>query len=248
MRKAAGSEKPVSQVHQRCYSQTSLYKKLSYSGRTQSCLGGSGNSLAWPWPENPKNERFKKEKRSLSCDKADNQPFSISRHRSFYSSPHPHPRLHSTPLLPCKVTAYSRLTSLPKHFAFTQSRITKTRFLVLKHMLKYALLQNKYVNAPPLAKFPLSQLISATAFSLPMYAKLPWWLYSKGPICLTRRRDFWRALMWLKISLRSSEVGAWACAADNSRNSALMVSVLARELKRRARNAPSWEATWAVGA
>ena len=40
--------------------------------------------------------------------------------------------------------------------------------LLLKHMLKYALLQNKYVNPPPVAKFPFNQLTSATALSLPI--------------------------------------------------------------------------------
>jgi hypothetical protein len=35
-------------------------------------------------------------------------------------------------------------------------------------MLKYALLQNKYVNPPPVAKLPFNQLTSATALSLPI--------------------------------------------------------------------------------
>ena len=137
---------------------------------------------------------------------------------------------------------YSLLTSLPNNFAFSQSTQTNTRFLVLKHMLKYALLQNRYVMVPPLAKLPLSQLTSATAFSLPMYARLPWWEYSNGPICLTRRNCFCNALMVLKISVRSSPE-TLACCSDSFASSLLIVSVLANELKRRARKAPSWLAT-----
>ena len=50
---------------------------------------------------------------------------------------------------------------------------THGEHLLLKHMLKYALRQKRYVSPPPVAKFPLSQLMSATARSLPMYARLP---------------------------------------------------------------------------
>lgn len=156
-----------------------------------------------------------------------------------YSSPEKTP-----PPLPL---SHSLLTSLPNILALTQSKHTNTRFLVLKHILKYALRQNKNVIVPPDAKFPLSQLTSATAFSLPMYARLPWWLYSKGPICLTRRSCFWRDLIWVKSSGRVSG-GAVDWAEERRESSRLISSVLARELKSRARKAPSCEATCAVGA
>lgn len=88
---------------------------------------------------------------------------------------------------------YSRDTSRPKTLDFAQSFMTRRRFrarsiksaddrdgqervghLLLKHIERYALLQNRYVQVPPDATLPLNQATSATAFSLPMYAKLPW--------------------------------------------------------------------------
>jgi len=88
--------------------------------------------------------------------------------------------------------AYSRETSRPKMYDFIQSMQTRTRLrakracqhhqdqaqeiedhLLLKHMLKYADLQKKYVSCPPVAKFPVNHEISATAFSDPIYASEP---------------------------------------------------------------------------
>lgn len=89
----------------------------------------------------------------------------------------PHSHLPDQPahflfyLLPLII--YSLETSRPKALDLSQSRTTKTRLRVLKHMLKYALLQNRYVKLPPVAKLPFNQLTSATALSLPMYAMEP---------------------------------------------------------------------------
>lgn len=94
--------------------------------------------------------------------------------------------LYSYPYFPSDT--YSLETSRPNALDFNQSRTTRTRLragkvfyqhgtegwaeeevnLLLKHMLKYALLQNKYVNPPPVAKLPFNQLTSATALSLPI--------------------------------------------------------------------------------
>lgn len=116
--------------------------------------------------------------------------------KTVYSSyprllPFPRTILYSYPYFPSDT--YSLETSRPNALDFNQSRTTRTRLrarkvsyqheterraervnLLLKHMLKYALLQNKYVNPPPVAKLPFNQLTSATALSLPIYAKEPW--------------------------------------------------------------------------
>jgi hypothetical protein len=80
------------------------------------------------------------------------------------------PKLHHLPWkTPPILLFYSRDTSRPKNFVFIQSNTTNIRFLVLKHMLKYADFQNRYVIVPPEAILPpLSHETSATAFSAPM--------------------------------------------------------------------------------
>jgi hypothetical protein len=86
------------------------------------------------------------------------------------------PSIHHT-LLFSPTFFYSRLTSRPKNFAFVQSSTTNIRFRVLKHMLRYALFQKRYVIVPPEARllpFHHEKVTSATAFSAPMYASEPW--------------------------------------------------------------------------
>src|SRR2546423_1106533 len=85
---------------------------------------------------------------------------------------------------------YSRDTSLPKRFALVQSSITRRRLrasgwsapasykrrvrdLLLKHILRYAPFQKRYVMVPPLSKLPNTPLTSATALSAPTYATEP---------------------------------------------------------------------------
>lgn len=138
--------------------------------------------------------------------------------------------------------AHSLDTSLPKRFAFVQSSNTRSRLRVLKHMLRYALFQKRYVIVPPLARLPANQLTSATALSAPIYASEPWCEYLKGPICFIRLSCFCRSSIRSKIALRSSDF-ALACFFESSANSCSIVSVLAMVLKSRARKAPSCAAT-----
>ena len=85
-------------------------------------------------------------------------------------------------------------THRPKRRTLNQSRRTKDRFLRENKLLMYALRQNKNVATPPLENyadnplatiylfmnkeltFPFIKGMSAIALSLPIYAKLPWWV------------------------------------------------------------------------